>query len=445
MSWFIEHSHQLGKRNAIIDQFGCFTYQDLFAQIEAYQQQLAGRINSHSIVALIGDYNFYAIALFFALQQQRCTIVPIVATTAQELDQRLNVAACTVCIHLQQQDISLTVKPALPVHPLIEQLQSKEHAGLILFSSGSTGAPKAMIHDLDNLLNSYQGKKVKNLNLLVFLMFDHIGGLNTLFNTLAMGAQLILPHSRQPDAIAKLIEQHKIHVLPSSPTFLNMLLMASCPARFDLSSLKMITYGTEAMPASLLSKLKTCFPKTKLLQTFGTSETGISQTSSRNSSSLELRLDDPNTEYKIVAGELWLRSKTQILGYLNATMDSFTSDGWFKTGDLVEELADGYLKIQGRAKEVINVGGEKVLPAEVESVLFELPEIADCLVYGESNAITGQAVTAEVVLHPGTELATAKRLIRSHCRIHLARYKNPAKILFVAQTNISERFKKKRL
>jgi len=69
---------------------------------------------------------------------------------------------------------------------------------------------------------------------------------------------------------------------------------------------------------------------------------------------------------------LWLKSKTQIMGYLNAPMDSFTEDGWFKTGDLVEVTDDGYIKIIGRSKEVINVGGEKVLPAEVESIIPNL-------------------------------------------------------------------------
>ena len=143
----------------------------------------------------------------------------------------------------------------------------------------------------------------------------------------------------------------------------------------------MITYGTEPMPDSLLLKLKTAFPRVKFLQTFGTSETGISQTTSRSSDSTFLKIDDPNTEIKIVKGELWIRSKTQVMGYLNSSMERFTEDGWFKTGDLVEEASDGYIKIVGRSKELINVGGEKVLPSEVESVLFQIPNLVDCIVY----------------------------------------------------------------
>jgi acyl-CoA synthetase (AMP-forming)/AMP-acid ligase II len=202
----------------------------------------------------------------------------------------------------------------------------------------------------------------------------------------------------------------------------------------------MITYGTETMPESLLLRLKQIFSKVKFLQTFGTSETGISTTSSKSSESLFMKLDDLNCEYKIVENELWLRSKTQVLGYLNASMDSFTSDGWFKTGDLVELIEDGYLKIIGRSKEVINVGGQKVLPAEVESVILTIDNIDDCLVYGVSNVITGQTVVCDVVLHESCE--EIKKVIRLYCKDKLESFKIPTKVNVVEKTNFSDRFKK---
>ena len=146
----------------------------------------------------------------------------------------------------------------------------------------------------------------------------------------------------------------------------------------------------------------------KLIQTFGTSETGITHTTSKSSDSTLLKLDDPEVEHQIVDGELWLRSRTQILGYLNHASTAFTADGWFKTGDLVEPAPDGFLRIAGRRSELINVGGEKVLPGEVEAVLLEMPEIADALVGGEPNAITGQMVVARVVLAPGADPATIR-------------------------------------
>ena len=215
--------------------------------------------------------------------------------------------------------------------------------------------------------------------------------------------------------------------------------------RYDMSSLRMITYGTEPMPDSLLAKLKEVFSRVKFLQTFGTSETGISQTSSKSSTSTFIKIDDPNTEYKIVENELWIRSKTQIMGYLNSSMDRFTADGWFKTGDLVESADDGYIRIVGRNKELINVGGEKVLPSEVESVLFQMPDVLDCLVYSEPNPITGQMVVVKVLFKNPIKTSEAKRKITLFCQNRLDKYKIPAKVVLMSESEYSERFKKKRI
>lgn len=91
------------------------------------------------------------------------------------------------------------------------------------------------------------------------------------------------------------------------------------------------------------------------------------------------------------------------------------------------------------------MGGEKVLPAEVESVLLELDFVEDCMVFGEINAITGQMVAVQVVLKDGFAQKEAKTLIRKHCKAQLDTYKVPAKFDFVERTNFGERFKKKRI
>jgi acyl-coenzyme A synthetase/AMP-(fatty) acid ligase len=260
-----------------------------------------------------------------------------------------------------------------------------------------------------------------------------------------MGVTMVFPTNRDPEHVCTLIEKYKINILPASPTFLNLILISECYQKYDLSSLRMITYGTEPMPNSLLLKLKDVFTRVKFLQTFGTSETGISQTSSQSSTSTFIKIEDPNTEYKIIDGELWIRTKTQILGYLNSSMERFTDDGWFKTGDLVEEIEDGYIKIVGRNSEIINVGGEKVLPSEVESVLFQMPEISDCTVFGETNPITGQIVVARVMFSENIKASEIKRKITGFCMNKLERYKIPAKIILMTKSEFSDRYKKRRI
>lgn len=443
MNYLFEKFKEFETKDAIVVDEITYSYGSLLEQIKIYKSILEKQIKPSSVVSILGDYSFFNIALFFASFENKNIIVPITSTISKIQDEYVSESFCEYVIKTKENELDIQTIEQNSSHEMIKKLKENQNSGLILFSSGSTGKPKAMIHNLDNLIDSYKDKKAKSMNMLVFLMFDHIGGLNTLFNALCMGACLIIPKNRDAKNICELIQNYKIMVLPSSPTFLNLILISGEHEKYDLSSLRMITYGTEAMPESLLLKLKENFPKVKFLQTFGTSETGISTTSSKSSDSLYMKIEDSNQEYKIVDNELWLRSKTQVLGYLNASMDSFTSDGWFKTGDLVEELEDGYLKIIGRSKEVINVGGQKVLPAEVESVILSMDEIDDCMVYSEANVITGQTVVCDVVLHESKE--NIKKIIRLFCKDKLETFKIPTKVNVVEKTNFSERFKKIRI
>lgn len=439
MSFILDKFKSFNSKNAIVFEDRIYTYEEFIKQIKDYKNILDKHNISSKVVVILGDYSFYNLALFFAIYENKNIIVPITSNIKKVQDDFIEESFCQTIIKTDEKNLLIQNLKTTFSHNMIDNLREKNSSGLILFSSGSTGKPKAMVHNLDTLIDSFKDKKEKSMNMLVFLMFDHIGGLNTVFNALCMGACLIIPKIKDAKTICELIEKYKIMVLPSSPTFLNLILISEEYKNYDLSSLRMITYGTETMPQSLLLKLKEVFPKVKFLQTFGTSETGISTTSSKSSNSLFMKLEDINGEYKIVENELWLRSKTQVLGYLNASMDSFTSDGWFKTGDLVE--VDGeYIKIIGRAKEVINVGGQKVLPAEVESIILEMEEISDCMVYGEKNAITGQTVVCDVVLNKNIE--NIKKRVRVFCKDRLDAYKIPTKVNVVDKTNFSDRFKK---
>ena len=432
-------------QTAIIYDGKKYSYNELYIKIKEIESFIKDKIKSGEVVAILADYSFVSIALFFALYENKNIIAPITSISQKEIDGKVKESFSTKIINLEDEKLVITNIKSEASHKIINDLQTSKCAGLILFSSGSTGAPKAMIHNLDTLVDSYGDKKQKQINMLVFLMFDHIGGINTMLNILSMNATMIIPQNRNADDICKLIEEYKIAVLPSSPTFLNLILINRSYEKYDLSSLRMITYGTETMPEGLLGRLKAVFSKVKFLQTFGTSETGIAATSSKSSSSTFMKIDDENLEYKIVDNELWLRSKTQILGYLNRSMESFTNDGWFKTGDLVELDNEGFIKIIGRNKEIINVGGQKVLPSEVESVLLGMDEIEDCLVYGEQNAITGQSVSCDVVLKHGIDDSGFKILVRKFCKDKLDNFKIPTRVNVVQKTEFTERFKKSRI
>ncbi len=449
--WLNERIESFNKRPFLSLKGETFTYTDLaHSTAKARTQFMKAGIQAGDITILIGDYTLAAIASLMALFELKAMVAPISIVAKNEKEQRIQASNAKWEINTERGSSLgiLALHPITETHSFVSSLKKNNEAGLILFSSGSTGNPKAMIHSTERLLYAFKNKRPRTLNILIFLLFDHIGGINTLFNALSTGSLIVAPKNRDPETIAKAIQQHKVKLLPASPTFLNLFLISGVQENYDLSSLRYITYGTEPMPESLLKRIKENFPKTKLIQTFGTSETGISQTTSRSSTSTLIKFDDPNTEYKIVKGELWLRSKSQILGYLNHEMSRFTNDGWFKTGDLLESAGkdegEGYFRIVGRTQEIINVGGEKVTPSEIENILLEMPEIADCLVYGESNAITGQIVATEIVLKDEKNLNHMKRTIKKFCRSRLSSFKVPARIIFKDKTNFSNRFKKMR-
>lgn len=446
MHWLSARLAAHGSRQFLHEARGTYSYADLVDEMARQANRLRReRIEPGAVVALLADYSFESIAALLALQANRNVVVPITSQVPAEIDERLALLHVDHVIRDTAAEAPCEPGRGGELHPILRQLRDRGRSGLVLFSSGSTGKPKAMVHDLDRLVDSYQDRKVRALTILVFLMFDHIGGLNTLLTALASGATLVLPAARDAEHVAELVARHRVMVLPASPTFLNLLLLSGAHQRHDCSSLRFITYGTEPMPESLLVRLREAFPRVKFLQTFGTSETGISQTTSFSSSSTLLKLDDPNIEHRVVDGELWLRSRTQILGYLNHSMESFTDDGWFRTGDLVEEAEAGFLRIRGRKNDAINVGGQKVLPAEVESVLLEMPELEDCVVYGEPNAITGQVVAARVVLRPGADASALRLAVRTFCRGRLESYKVPVKVFVSATPLFGARFKKRRL
>ena len=348
-------------------------------------------------------------------------------------------SVCVEAFIKDQQLVLNKIKDLINPHPLLENL--KGNPGVVIFSSGTTGEPKAMLHDFIKILSVYSRKSVKDLCIVLFLFFDHVGGVDTLLRGLISGMSFIVLDSRKPQNLAFSIERYKADVLPASPTALNLLSLSGVLDQYDLSSLKFISYGAEPMPQVLLDRLIAKFPHVDFQQKFGISETYTVPVRSRSKNSLDLKISD-SFEYKIVDGELWLRAPSQFLGYLNDSNKSYSLDGWFCTGDCVKETEDGYLKILGRVNDIINVGGEKVYPSEVESVILLMDEVEDCTVYAQKNAIVGESVCAQVKINSLEDASSIRKKIKNFCRERLDGYKVPVKIQVVDEIAISARNKK---
>lgn len=430
--------------DAIIWKDQAFSYQWLHDRVEYWQKTiLEHSIPTGSVVILEADFSPNAVALFLALIEHACVLVPLTSSVEMKKKEFIEIAEGEITFRIDDYDnTTITKLPYKATHPLYPSIRDSRHPGLILFSSGSTGKSKAALHDMTGLLEKFKVRRFKQ-RAITFLLYDHIGGVNTMLHILSNGGCIITVQDRSPDSVLQAVEKYKAELLPTSPTFINLILLSEAYKRHDLSSLKTVTYGTEPMPESTLRRFHELFPEIKLQQTYGLSEVGILRSKSKSSDSLWVKVGGEGFETRIVDGILQIKAQSAMLGYLNAP-SPFTEDGWFNTGDEVEQDGE-FIRILGRRSEIINVGGEKVYPAEVESSMQEIENIAEVTVFGEKNPITGSMVCARVKLKNPEDPKTAVLRIKKECSKKMSRFKIPVKIMFTDDAQYSERFKKMRL
>lgn len=394
-----------------------------------------------TVVALEGEFSPQAVALFLALVDRAAIVVPYSSLVRTGRAGRDDLAMVEATFTVDERDeVAFTRSGRTAEHELYAELRRRGHPGLVLFSSGTSGEPKAAVHDFTFLLEKFQVRRPAYVTL-NFLLFDHLGGINTMLHTLSNGATVIGIRDRSPETVCALIEEHGVELLPATPSFYNLLLLSGAHRRHDLGSLKLASYGAEPMPQSTLERLREALPGVRLQQTYGLIEVGALRTKSREDGSLWVRVGGEGFQTRVVDGILQLKTRATILGYLNAPTP-ITEDGWFITGDAVEQDGE-WFRILGRKSELINVGGEKVYPAEVESVIQTMDGVEEALVFGEKNPLLGNIVCARVkTVEPvGDGFASE---VKRYCAERLERFKVPVKVEIVEETAVGDRLKKVR-
>lgn len=446
-SWFLERLKSFDHDRALVypSESGEKTasYREVLAQVASFQADLAARgIKAGSVVAVEGGFTLQATALILALIDAKAIVVPLVREMRAQRPACLEIAEVEWLFELDESDEIAVSKPSgARGNLLLEKLRERDSPGLVIFSSGSTGQPKAIVHDFGLILRKFEKVRQKKVTL-CFLLFDHIGGIDTLLNTFSSGGTLVTVARREPLTVADAIERHRVHTLPTSPTFVNLLLISGLVEGRDLSSLRVIAYGTEPMPSGTLARLHEAFPDVALVQTYGMSELGVLRSRSKESNSPWIEFSQDGFAVQVREGVLWVKAEAAMLGYLNAP-DLFDEDGWLNTQDAVE--VDGkYLRILGRKTDLINVGGQKVYPSEVESHLVDMPNVRDVSVFGKPNPMTGQMVAARFNLITPEPLADFKVRLFAFCRNRLAAYQIPRAVELVTDDQFGARFKKTR-
>ena len=415
-----------------------YTYESLAHSIDKWMARIKlSGLKPGTVVLLQADFTSDGVgALFAAMRSQLISILLSPSSYAKQ-EEFCEIGRAQARIDTFSGTISTLEFDG--AHPLYDRLRASSEPGIVLFSSGSTGKSKGTVHSGQRLLEKFR-KPGKEFRTIAFLLFDHIAGLDTLFYALANSSLLVLPSHRTPDAVCRLIERYKVEVLPTSPSFINLLLLSGAAERHDLSSLKIITYGSEAMSQSTLDQCAVAFPNVRLLQKFGTSETGALPTRSKSNTSTWLKIGGEGFEWRERDGLLEIRAKTAMLGYLNAP-SPFTEDNFFMTGDRIEVDGD-FVRILGRDNDVINVGGQKVFPAEVENVIRTVPGIEEVAVSGEPHILLGTIVVARIKpVDKNVSPVELRKQIRAHLSGTLESYKIPQKFVFTQQSLTTERFK----
>lgn len=425
-------------KDALIWRDVTFNYCYLLKKFHFWKEYLNKNIKKGSVVAVQADYNPDSVTLLLALIDNQNIVVPF-SHLNKDVDKKIEISEAEYFIKFESKGYQIIKTGIKSTHELIIKLQEIHHPGIIIFSSGSTGEPKAAIHDFTKLLNKFKVERTP-LRTINFLLFDHWGGLNTLLHIFSNAGVVGVISERTPKIICEFIQNHKIELLPTTPTFMNLLMMSRVHEDFDLSSLKIVSYGTESMPETTLKAFHKYYPNIKLKQTYGLTELGVLRTKSKNSESLWVKVGGEDYTTKVVDNTLFIKATSTILGYLNAE-SPYDKDGWYNTGDKVEQDGE-WLKFLGRNSDIINVGGQKVYPAEVESVILEMDNIIEVAVFGKDNPIIGKIVVARINIEKDESLNDLKKRIRTYCKTKLESFKIPMEIEIASKSQVTDRFKK---
>lgn len=442
MEWLIERFQSSPERIAFIHEGREVRYGDVVETINNFLTRLqkAG-VHPGSTVALLGDYSPEVFCMMMALCRNGSIMIPLTRNSVVEESEALEVSGCEWYVKFDAagRDGVITHRGLKNDNALLHEFRQRGSPGMVLFSSGSTGKPKGILHDFNQVAEKFRKQRAPVVAI-PFLMIDHFGGINTILAITSGLGTVVTVANRSIQNICAAIETYRVELLPATPSFLTLLMASGLQKQYDLSTLKRITYGTEVMPQSTLERVRTQFPGVDLLQTYGLSEVGVLSSQSRKDGSLWMRIGGEGFQTKVVDGILWIKSQYAMVGYLNAPTE-FDADGWFNTQDQVEEDGE-YFRILGRVTDLINVAGQKVYPAEVESVILEIDNVKDVAIFGEKHNILGNIIVARVMLNSPESIDSVKKRIRKACLTKLNQYKIPAKIILTDEPLHTARQKK---
>ncbi|MFZ3577527.1 ANL family adenylate-forming protein [Virgibacillus sp. DJP39] len=311
----------------------------------------------------------------------------------------------------------------IDVKHLLNVIKENKNWELILYTSGTTGRPKKVGHNLQTLTRNVKlHDKLKDDIWAFAYNPTHMAGLQVFFQALMNQNTMIYTFGGQQRNVSNLIEKYKITNISATSTFYRNVL----PYLKDniYQSIKRITFGGEKYDSSMEKAIKSIFPNAKIRNIYASTEAG----------SLFVAKGDIFEIPETIRGLIKFNESNELLIHqsLLANLDLYSlEDSWFKTGDLVEPTDDYHFKFISRKSDIINVGGYKVNPIEVENTIMKIPGIIDLLVKSKENRVTGHILVVDIVKDENADDMELKKLIKKFASEQLQEWKIPRIIKFV--------------
>lgn len=349
------------------------------------------------------------------------------------LDSDLNPAEIDgVDEHLVNVKEEIAKKSYKSMGEIVEDIQNST-AEITIFTSGTTGQPKKVLHTVATLTRSVRtGERYVGQIWAYAYNPTHMAGLQVFFQAFENLNTLVNVFNKQRSEVYELINKHSITHISATPTFYRLLL----PFEQEYKTVVRVTLGGEKSDSHLYENIKKIFPEAKINNVYASTEAGSLFAAKGDCFQIPEKIRD---KFEVVDDELLIHKS--LLG----KSDSFKFEGdYYHSGDLIEwvDKESGLFRFKSRKNELINVGGYKVNPGEVENILLSIDGVKQVLVYGKANSILGNVLCADIQLEDGVALTDVE--IKKALRSQLQDFKIPRRIKFVEQMSLTRTGKLKR-
>jgi acyl-CoA synthetase (AMP-forming)/AMP-acid ligase II len=425
--WVRDHAGRRPAQPALVDEHTSLAWSEFDARADRWASELAHHGRGAVVVALLPQ-TVGAVVALVAAERAGVDLLPISAQYGEAWAvERMQALGAHALVGVEGEALRVIVVGPRSAPP-------SETPAVLVLTSGTSGAPKCARHTWQTLAGAVrQRDEYAGTRWLIGYPIGHFASLQVIAQVLRAGAVLVMPPDFGSKAAVRALVEQSIEYLCATPSYARQLVFAAGRDDWSRMRLRQITLGGEIADQRLLDALRAALPGVALTHIYASTELGAVVTVKDGREGFDAALLD-GQRLRLEGQQLFARRGPRaMLGYVGATP---LADEWVGTGDVVE-VKEGRALFRGRASDVINVGGFKVNPSEVEAVIRDVPGVRDVLVVGKKSSVLGAMPQAIIVLEPGAEATLVQAEIIARCESRLPRPMVPRLFQFVERLDRS--------